>query len=177
MPLVALLAGRGCLTPRCVEGTLGAEMRVRFIGTHLNKVDSKGRVSVPAPFRTVIERASGGNRRFFYRPDPERPAIECFTDSLWDEIDHELEQLELGSQARELKQYEWYGTSSEVEFDNEGRIVLPRKLAEQLALKDQATFVGYGTRFKIWCPERLEEYHAGLKLGGPIRPTSPAGGP
>ena len=138
-------------------------MKVRFIGTHLNKVDSKGRVSVPAPFRTMIEHDSDNGRRFYYRPDPERPALECFTRGLWDKVDTLIEEKTLDDAARELRQYQWYGASSEIEYDNEGRIVLPRQYAEALGLHGQVQFVGYGERFKIWNPERLQEYHDALK--------------
>ncbi len=138
-------------------------MKVRFIGTHLNKVDGKGRVSVPAPFRSMIERDSENGRRFFYRPDPERPALECFTVGLWDKVDDLIEEKALDDADRELRQYQWYGTSSEIDCDNEGRIVLPRQHAEALGLQGQVQFVGYGERFKIWNPDRLAEYHDSLK--------------
>ena len=141
-------------------------MKVRFIGTHLNKVDTKGRVSVPAPFRAMIERDSDNGRRFFYRPDPERPALECFTNGLWDKVDDLIDEKTLDDAARELRQYQWYGTSSEIEFDNERRIVLPRGPAETLGLSGQVQFVGYGERFKIWNPDRLQDYHDALKAAG-----------
>tara|TARA_R110000787_G_scaffold52564_1_gene123760 strand:+ start:380 stop:853 length:474 start_codon:yes stop_codon:yes gene_type:complete len=138
-----------------------------FISTYENKVDRKGRVSVPAAFR-----ASLGNEPYqgviAYQSLID-PAIEGIGRSTLDELNRRrLDQsLDGGDFAQTLLGRSDDGLvetimslANELPFDGEGRIILPPRLCEHAGIEDRATFVGRGTRFQIWGPDRYAEYQA-----------------
>ena len=131
-----------------------------FISTYENKVDRKGRVSVPAAFRSALsgEQFQGV---IAYQSLVE-PAIEGIGRSTLDELNRRrLDQsLDGGDFAQTLLGRSDDGLvetimsiSHELAFDGEGRILLPKRLCEHAGIEDRATFVGRGSRFQIWSPE------------------------
>lgn len=136
-----------------------------FISTYENKVDRKGRVSVPAAFR-----ASLGNEPYqgviAYQSLID-PAIEGIGRSTLDELNRRrLDQsLDGGDFAQTLLGRSDDGLvetimslANELPFDSEGRIILPARLCEHAGIEDRATFVGRGNRFQIWSPDRYADF-------------------
>lgn len=138
-------------------------MAPRFRGESLHKVDGKGRVSIPALFRRVLEAG-----------DPDRPAgdppgvvivyglerqrhLTCYTMEAIAEIDAEIEALPLGSRRRKLLELVFNGKSLPTSVDEGGRLVLPVRLRDKLGLTDAAYFVGAGKSFQIWNPALWEQ--------------------
>lgn len=135
-----------------------------FLSTYVNKVDRKGRVSVPAPFRAALsaQRFQG----IIAYPSLAQPAIDAFgRDSLEEmnqkRFDQTLEggdfaSVLLGDGGDELVETVM-AMAHELPFDGEGRIILPARLADHAGITEAAAFVGRGNRFQIWSPERFEE--------------------
>jgi MraZ protein len=126
-------------------------------------VDAKGRVSIPANFRRVIE---AGDPDFTdgLRPqlvivygDHRRDYLECFTIEAIDEVDRKIAALPRGSQKRRMLERLINGQSLPTEIDPDGRLVLPQKLREKLDLSGEAYFIGAGDTFQIWRPETFDE--------------------
>jgi MraZ protein len=125
-----------------------------FSGTHINKVDRKGRVSVPAPFRATLAKAGATEITIF--PSYNEKALEGLGPDI-------LETLARGS----FGSYNFYARDNgnlathifevarQVEWDAEGRIGLPEELIAHAGLNEQAAFVGKGLFFQVWSPERL----------------------
>jgi MraZ protein len=125
-----------------------------FSGTHINKVDRKGRVSVPAPFRTTLAKAGAAEITIF--PSYHEQAIQGMGPDI-------LEALARGS----IGTYNFYARDAanlathifevarQIEWDAEGRIGLSEELIAHAGLGEQAAFVGKGLFFQIWSPERL----------------------
>lgn len=136
-----------------------------FISTYENKVDRKGRVSVPAAYRSAL-----GNETYqgvIAYPSLLDQAIEVIGRSTLDELNRRRfdQSLDGGDFERTLIGSSDGGVveaimamSHEMPFDGEGRIILPARLAEHAGIEDRATFVGRGTRFQIWAPERYAEH-------------------
>ena len=135
-----------------------------FLSTFENKVDRKGRVSVPAPFRTALAGESFQGI-IAYPSMADRAAIDAFGRSVLEELnrrrfdrtmqDGNFEAALLGGDSVVDT---IMALAHEMPFDSEGRIVLPASLAEPAGITDRATFVGRGTRFQIWAPEAFARH-------------------
>ncbi|MFO1175725.1 MAG: division/cell wall cluster transcriptional repressor MraZ [Paracoccaceae bacterium] len=137
-------------------------MARRFRGSETFKVDAKGRVSIPAPFRRVIE-ASDPDWREGLRPniiivygDDRQGWLEVYTMRAIEEIDEQIELMQRGSPERLMLEERMYGQSVETHVDDDGRLVLPQKLREKIGLTSEAFFISAGDYFKIWKPETYE---------------------
>lgn len=138
-----------------------------FLSTFVNKVDRKGRVSVPAPFRAALQgEAFQGIVAYTSLSDP---AIDAFGRSVLEEMSRrrldqtmeggDFEAALLGGGGDDLVDT-IMAMAHELPFDGEGRIVLPAALAEGAGITERAAFVGRGSRFQIWSPEAFEAHQA-----------------
>lgn len=126
-----------------------------FISTFTNKLDRKGRVSVPAPFRAALgERLHLGVVLF---RSHNHPCLEGFEWDRMDEISQRLEHYDLFSDDQDDLATAIFGESVHLQFDGEGRVMLTQDLIEFSGLDDYATFVGLGRKFQIWQPGAFEE--------------------
>lgn len=127
-----------------------------FLSTYTNKVDKKGRVSVPAPFRAVL---SGQNfSGIVAYPSFVNPCIEaCGMDRLEALYSH-IDTLEPFSEEREAFATSILGGSEQLPFDSDGRVKLPDSLIELGGITEQALFVGKGETFEIWEPKAFRTY-------------------
>ena len=137
-------------------------MARRFRGESHHKVDSKGRVSIPALFRRVLER-SDPNYTEGLNPelvivygDHRRNYLECYTISAIEEVDAKIDALPRGSMERRMLQRLFHGQSFPTVVDDTGRLVLPAKLRRKIDLDAEAFFIAAGDTFQIWKPETYE---------------------
>lgn len=134
-----------------------------FRGESHHKVDAKGRVSIPASFRRVIEAAdpnwtSGSAPELvIVYGDHRRPYLECFTMEAIQEVDEQISAMPRGSRERKLLQRLFHGQSFPTSIDETGRLVLPAKLRNKIGLDKEAFFFATGDTFQIWHPETYEE--------------------
>ncbi|MDX2307773.1 MAG: division/cell wall cluster transcriptional repressor MraZ [Hyphomicrobium sp.] len=128
----------------------------RFVSTFTNKVDAKGRVSVPAPFRTVLERDGYAGGIYCY-PSLDAPALDAGGERLAKKIDGLLAGLPDYSDERDQLSVALYGDVQVLSIDGDGRIVLPQSLRAHADIGTEITFVGLGDKFQMWAPERFEE--------------------
>ncbi len=132
-----------------------------FMGTHLNRLDAKGRVSVPAPFRTALRNGSeDGTASLVLRPSHTHPCIEAWPTAVFQELETPLDRLDLFSEAHDDLAASLYADAWPVEADREGRIVLPESLVAHADLTDQVAFLGLGRTFQIWEPAAAERRRA-----------------
>ena len=132
-----------------------------FIGTHENKVDRKGRVSVPATFRAALQgQAFHGIIAFrSYRV----PAIEACGMDFMQRLNDSVSDLDFFSDTHDDLATTIFADSHQLSFDGDGRIMMPADLAEHANIPDRAAFVGKGPIFQIWEPERLMEHKAAAR--------------
>lgn len=148
-----------------------------FLSTYNNKVDRKGRVSVPAPFRNTLSTQEFQGIIVF--KSSQHDALEGFGMDRMLEMSNRLDQFDMFSNEQDDLASLIFGEARQLPFDGDGRIVLPNDLAEFCGITDQAAFVGLGKKFQIWSPERLSERlnsaRAQVKDKGLTLPTSPSG--
>ena len=135
----------------------------RCRGESQHKVDTKGRVSIPASFRRVLE-ASDPNWREGDTPelvivygDHRRSYLECYTVEAINEVDEKIASLPRGGTERKILQRLFQGQSLPTSVDETGRLVLPQKLREKIGLDKEAFFIAAGDTFQIWKPETYEQ--------------------
>ena len=126
-----------------------------FIGRYLNKVDKKGRVSVPAGWRpSLISKDFSG---IIAQSSLSEKAIDAYPR---DYLELLQGKLDLNDPLLEENEYEstvLFG-GSVLSFDSEGRVVLSDSLRNEINLTSEALFVGMGRRFRIWDPKIFNEY-------------------
>jgi len=146
---------------RRVKGD-GTGVTRRFRGESDHKVDAKGRVSIPASFRRVIESCDPdwkeglAPRLIIVYGGATRDFLEGFTIEAMDEVDGKIAKYPRGSARRKAMERLYSAQSVETEVDNTGRIVLPAKLREKIGLDATARFVASGDTFEIWRPETYD---------------------
>lgn len=134
-------------------------MARRFRGESHHKVDAKGRVSIPASFRRVLEEGDpnwteGLNPELvIVYGDASRNFLECFTILAIEEVDAQIEALPRGSFERRRLERLVQSNSFPTSVDETGRLVLPAKLRNKIALDKEAYFAGVGDTFQIWNPD------------------------
>ena len=145
---------------RCERGVVVA-LEHLFQGSALNAVDGKGRVSVPAFLRGVIERR-GDARTIVLAAHEAFPCLAAY-DPAYAAMKHsKLERLlekeetsadaQLDYQQRNLMAF---AATEEVPYDSSGRIVLPPMMRRKGKIEDLALFLGTGETFQIWNPQLL----------------------
>lgn len=130
----------------------------RFVSHFTNRVDAKGRVSIPASFRAVL--ALEGAQNLHLHPSLDQPALDAGGAAMLVEIDQFLSRYEPYSEAWESFSTALHGMSQSLKLDPEGRIQLPADLKELTGIDGEATFVGLGHKFQIWEPNRFAAHLA-----------------
>jgi MraZ protein len=125
----------------------------RFFSHFILRLDAKGRVSVPAPFRAILSRE--GAEGLFCFPAPDRPAVEAGGSSLMAEIEDLIGRFPPFSEEREQFATALYGTGETLKIDPEGRVSLTDHLKDHAGIMDAVAFVGLGHKFQIWAPDRF----------------------
>ena len=132
----------------------------RFVGTHENRLDAKGRVSVPARYRELLRAGLEADApvRLMLRPARKLDCIECWPPARFERLARTLDELDPLSDEYEVRATIIYGRTTEADLDREGRIVVPAKLAARAKLKDRVAFLGKGDMFQIWEPDAMERH-------------------
>lgn len=132
-----------------------------FLSTFVNKVDRKGRVSVPATFRSTLVSNRDPNLVIAF-PSIRLPAIECTGSNRVAVMQERIETLEQFSEEYEnLTQI--FADSHPLTIDREGRVVLPDWLKEHASIEDEVEFVGRGAMFELWNPARYKEHRIAVR--------------
>src|SRR5262245_12701013 len=126
----------------------------RFVSNVTLRLDSKGRVSIPASFRSVLNR-DGFDGLYCY-PALDRPAIDAGGNALMSEIEALIARYAPFSEGREQFALALYGTSATLKIDGEGGVVLSGNLKRHGGITDTVAFVGLGHKFQIWEPGRFQ---------------------
>ncbi|PIE16989.1 MAG: transcriptional regulator MraZ [Rhodobacterales bacterium] len=132
-------------------------MGLSFRGEFDQKVDAKGRMSIPADFRRVLEagdpdfpeKKSNPRLVLLYGPHL-KDHLQVYTIDEMTEIESRIRELPRGSQKRKRASRFILGKSWETEVDRDGRIVLPKERREQIGLEGQAIMTAMGDHFEIW---------------------------
>lgn len=126
-----------------------------FMDTVVNKVDAKGRVSLPSDYRAIVKELS--TEIVCYR-SLSAPCIEGCLEETLDKLATEIENAtDFFSETQDNLTNLIFGDARRFTFDSTGRIMLSEKLLKHAQISDVAVFVGKGRKFQIWNPENWEK--------------------
>lgn len=123
-----------------------------FLGEYQHNLDNKGRVSIPAKFRekllsggAIITRGLDG-------------CLFVFSSKEWEGLAQKLISLPLAQANSRAFVRLMLAGATDVELDNQGRILIPDYLRKYANLKKQAIITGLYNRIEIWDADKWNEY-------------------
>ena len=129
-----------------------------FLSTYENKLDKKGRVSVPASFRSYL--SSLGYNGVICYPSFNNQSIEACSQDRIEKLSNTIDSLNPFEEKRDFFATSILSESISLQFDSEGRISLSSKLLKHAKIKNNMLFVGQGKTFQIWEPTTFEKFKA-----------------
>ena len=132
-----------------------------FLSTFENKLDKKGRVSVPASFRSYLSNM-GYNGVICY-PSFNNQSIEAWPQDRIEKISNTIDTLNPFEEKKDYFATSILSESINLQFDSEGRILLTKKLLKHAKITSSMIFVGLGKTFQIWEPTNFEKFRVTAK--------------
>jgi MraZ protein len=138
----------------------------KFMNTYQSRFDAKGRISIPAPFRTVLRTiASDGSATLMLRPSHTHACIEAWPPSRFEAwAERQREQGDPNADEDDLA-IRLFSDTIAIEPDKEGRIVLDSVLVQHAGLTESVACLGLGDRFQLWDPAAAERRKSAARGG------------
>ena len=133
-----------------------------FLSNAINKIDAKGRISIPASFRSVLE--FQGYPGVYLFPSFTSNSIDGGGMELINQISKSVERMQLFAEETDALSTSLFADTYNLTYDKDGRISLPENLIIHANLMDKAIFVGQGRKFQIWNPDDFEEFKKKAKI-------------
>ena len=127
-----------------------------FLSSYENKLDKKGRVSVPANFRSHL--SSLGYNGFITYPSFNHEALEACSQDIIEKLSNTIDSLNPFEEKRDFFATSVLSESMSLIFDSEGRVLISEKLLSHAKIKINILFVGLGKTFQIWEPKIFEKF-------------------
>ena len=127
-----------------------------FLSSYENKLDKKGRVSVPASFRSHLD--SLGYNGFVAYPSFNHVALEACSEDRIEKISNTIDSLNPFEEKRDYFATSVLSESVSLQFDNEGRVLITGKLLGHAKIKNSNLFDGLGKTFQLWEPKSFEKF-------------------
>jgi MraZ protein len=150
----------------------------RFLSSAVNRIDAKGRVSVPAHFRSILQKR--GNSDLYALRALDVAALDVGGMDLLDRYEQRIALEDPFLQTADDMSFFCHGDGAFLKIDQDGRITVTDFIREHTGITTDVAFVGRGHFFQIWEPEQFSAYRAEararlLKLRqaatGMLRPT------
>ena len=127
-----------------------------FLSSYENKLDKKGRVSVPASFRSHLNTL--GYSGFIAYPSFNHEALEACSQDRIEKLSDTIDSLNPFEEKRDFFATSVLSESISLQFDSEGRVLITEKLISHAKIKNNILFVGLGKTFQIWEPKSFEKF-------------------
>jgi MraZ protein len=149
-----------------------------FKGTYSYRIDAKGRLPVPAPFRRQLE--SLGDAGLVATVVDQCLAV--FPAAEWRALEERLRALPTFSKQVKALSRQLASRAQDCVLDVQGRILLPPVLRQAVGLVREAVVVGVIDRFEVWAPAAWSQFlveserlldDVSLDVAWPIAPSPP----
>ena len=141
-----------------------------FLSTFENKLDKKGRVSVPASYRAYL--SSLGYNGIICFPSFNNQSIEAWSQDRIEKISNTIDSLNPFDEKKDYFATSILSESTNLQFDGEGRILITQKLLKHAKIKNSMLFVGQGKTFQIWEPTTFEKFKVNARKKANINRAS-----
>ena len=122
-----------------------------FLSQYTNKVDKKGRISLPSLFRNILPKENKNEIILF--KSLKFPSIEGCSSERIKKIANRIDELDIFSDDQDDFATSIFSEIVPTNLDKEGRFSIPDKLKEYSNIKTAVTFIGQGYYFQIWEPK------------------------
>ncbi len=139
-------------------GMVVALVMNRFLSHATNKIDAKGRVSIPAPFRSVLSRLA--IEELYCFQDFVFPAISAGGPDLLERFERQIASLNPFSPEANRMSLVIHGGGVFMKLDQEGRLMITDFIRSHAGITSEVTFVGRADHFQLWQPQAFEETQA-----------------
>jgi MraZ protein len=133
-------------------------MGALFLSTYNNKIDAKGRVSMPANFRDIITKDNETNVIIYKSLSSLKPCLEGCTNGHIEKLQDAIGKFDPFSEEKDAFETAIFSDSVSLDIDKDGRINIPKQYIQYAKINKVALFVGKGKTFEIWNPEIYAEY-------------------
>ena len=120
-----------------------------FLGRYSHSLDAKGRVAIPARFREAI-----GTDAVITRGIDR--CLSLYPMTAWEPLAEKVSALSISDPDARAFRRLFFAEAANVEFDRQGRILIPPDLRRYAGLDGEALVVGMHTYVEIWSPESWE---------------------
>ncbi len=129
-----------------------------FLGEFEHTIDAKGRLAIPAKFRTQMDKGAVISKGM-------GTCLSVYTMERWEQKSSELVA---GMSSAELRDFERrvYPSASDIELDAQGRMIIPAKLRVYAKLESEVTVAGVRDHFEIWDRTTWQTYQEQLDVEG-----------
>lgn len=126
-----------------------------FIGNIEAKLDSKGRVFIPAVYRKALQ--SAVKQVVVLRKDPDNNCLTVYPELVWEQKLADLKsRLDEWDAVDQLLLMQFVSDAEVLELDSQGRVLVPKKYLQQIGAESDVMFVGSVDRFAIWSKASFE---------------------
>jgi MraZ protein len=127
-----------------------------FIGDYKCKLDTKGRVLLPSVFRKLLNGDSEG--RCVLRKNLHEKCLDLFPMAEWErQIEMVRSKVNPFNKKHAGFLREFYRGTAEVQIDNSGRILIPKKFFDWAGFNKDITLAGQDDKIEIWDTETYEK--------------------
>lgn len=127
-----------------------------FIGHIEARLDDKGRTFIPASYRKIL--AEQGSRKVVVRMDSGLDCLQFLPEQVWEEMTQQLRsKLSLWKAEDRHLMMQFTSEAEVLEPDSQGRVLIQKRLLDQIGAEQDVVFVGEFDRFCLWSPKRFEE--------------------
>jgi MraZ protein len=134
-----------------------------FWGHHEISLDAKGRMAIPAAYRELL--LDHGNGKLIVTVDLRDPCLRLYPLPVWDDLATQLEKLPNTNPAVRNVQRRILGYASDMEMDNNGRVLLPPALRKYASLEKGLVLMGMGKKFELWSETKWKDCQREMDAG------------
>jgi len=120
-----------------------------FTGEYDHKIDSQGRVAIPAKFRTAFKTG-------IVLAEGIENCIDAYTTDAWEAVVDEITSRP-STNANRMLARAMFGRAFSADLDSQGRIVIPVSLREYAAISDKAVVIGVGRNLELWNQDQWQQ--------------------
>mgnify|MGYP003571294516 FL=1 len=125
-----------------------------FIGDYRCKIDAKGRILFPAGLKKQL---AAGDNGFVVKKDLFEQCLVMYTSTEW-EHQNQIIRSQINPFNKEHNRFlrGFYRGTAEIELDNNGRLLLPKRLLDEVSIDKEIVLSGQDTKIEIWADTKYD---------------------
>ena len=122
-----------------------------FRGINIVNIEAKGRFAMPVRYREQLEEET--SRQLVMTIDTEERCLLLYPLAAWETIESKLAKLPSFDPAARRVQRLLIGHATELDFDGQGRLLIPQELRDYAGIEKKIVLLGQSNKFELWSDE------------------------